>query len=237
MVGVPVPWNQIAARAGLELTQPQVVLLSRFLDLLIDANLRMNLTRITDRPQAELQHVADALTLLPFLPREPHALVEVGSGGGSPGIPLAIARPDVNVLLIEATKKKAAYLQATIAALGLSNITVSDQRAEDVGHGKFRGTFDVAVARAVGELAFLVEWCLPLVKKGGRLLAMKGPRVHEEMPAALAALKPLGGSPPVIHPVDLPGTENHLIVEIIKTGPTDRRLPRPASVARGKPLA
>ncbi len=229
-------WNQIAARAGVELSPQQIELLRRYLDLLADANSRMNLTRLTDRAQAELQHVADALTLLPFLPRDAHSLVEVGSGGGSPGIPLAIARPDVLVLLIEATKKKAAYLQSTVAALGLSNVTVSDQRAEDAGHGKYRGTFDVAVARAVGELVFITEWCLPLVKRGGRVLAMKGPRVREELPAVLAALKRLGGSTPVIHPVDLPGTENHLIVEIVKTGQTDSRLPRLASVARGKPL-
>lgn len=233
---VSILWNQIAGRAGLELSPSQIAALGRFLDLLADANSRMNLTRLTDRAQAELQHVADALALLPFLPREAHSLVEVGSGGGSPGIPLAIARPDVKVLLIEATKKKAAYLQSTVAALELGNVVVCDQRAEDAGHGKYRGAYDVAVARAVGELAFLAEWCLPLVKQGGKVLAMKGPRVNNEMPAALAALKRLGGSSPVIHPVDLPGTENHLIVEIVKTGMSDSRLPRRASVARGKPL-
>jgi len=211
--------------------------LGRFLDLLAAANQRMNLTRLTDRPQAELHHVADALTLLPFLPAQPHALVDVGSGGGVPGIPLAIVRPDVEILLVESTKKKAAYLRDTAAALQLPNVSISDQRAEDLGHSPARETFDIATARAVAPLAFLAEWCLPLVKKGGKLLAMKGPRVHDELPDTAAALKRLNAAPPVLHPVDLPGTEHHLIVEIIKQGRTDRRLPRPATAAKGRPLA
>src|SRR5438552_181295 len=97
-------WTDLAARADVALTQPQGELLSRYLDPLFAANARMNLTRITDRSAAEVQHVGDALTLLPHLPRQPHALVDVGTGGGVPGIPLAIVRPDARVTLIESTK-------------------------------------------------------------------------------------------------------------------------------------
>src|SRR5690554_1207516 len=106
--------------------------LDGYINLLLTANERMNLTRITDRSAAEVQHVGDALTLLPFLPVESHRLADVGSGGGVPGIVLAIVRPDSQVVLIESTKKKAAFLRDCAADLGLANVTVHDQRAEEV---------------------------------------------------------------------------------------------------------
>jgi 16S rRNA (guanine527-N7)-methyltransferase len=229
-------WNDLSARAGLALTAEQHDRLSRYLDLLLAANATMNLTRITDRAAAEVQHVGDSLTVLPFLPRGPHALADVGTGGGVPGIPLAIARPDARVVLIEATKKKAAFLRRAVAELGLANVEVREQRAEDVGHSDLREAMDVALARAVATLPWLVEWCLPLVRKGGRVLAMKGPKVAEELPAAEKALRLLHGGTPFVHPVDLPGAEHHVIVEIEKQGRTEPRYPRPATQAKGKPL-
>src|SRR5688500_15919869 len=159
----PPLWSALAARAGVTLTTAQHDLLARFLDLLLDANRTMNLTRIVDRASAEVQHVGDALTLLPFLPQVPLRLADVGSGGGVPGIPLAIARPDAQVLLIESTKKKAAFLRSAAAELKLENVSVSEWRAEDVGRSNSRETFDVAVARAVGALVWLVDSSLPLV--------------------------------------------------------------------------
>jgi 16S rRNA (guanine527-N7)-methyltransferase len=229
-------WFQLASNAGLTLTEEQAAKLSRYLDLLLAANEKMNLTRISDRAAAEIGHVGDALTLLPFLQPGPHRLVDVGSGGGVPGIPLAIARPDVTVMLVESTQKKAAFLKSATEELGLKNVSVSSWRAEDVGHSNSRETFDVAAARAVGAMVFLVEWCLPLVRKGGKLLAMKGERIAEELPAAKKAIKTLGGGDAVIHAVSLPGTNHHVIVEIPKIGKTSTRYPRPASTAKGKPL-
>src|SRR3954464_3310085 len=125
-------WNELASRAGLALSDEQHAGLARYLDLLLAANATMNLTRITDRAAAEVQHVGDSLTVLPFLPKEPHALADVGTGGGVPGIPLASVRPDVRVVLIEATKKKAAFLRQAVAELKLSNVAVREQRAEEV---------------------------------------------------------------------------------------------------------
>src|SRR3954471_1131759 len=229
-------WTDLAARAAVTLSPAQHDLLSRYLDLLAEANATMNLTRIVDRPTAEVQHVGDALTVLPHLPPGPHRLADVGSGGGGPGIPLAVARPDVQILLIESTKKKAAVLRRAVEALGLANVEVTEDRAEDVGLSDRRETFDVAVARAVATTNWLAEWCLPLVRKGGKVLAMKGPKVADELPAAGRAIKALNGGEPVVHPVDLPGTERHVIVEIPKIGRTDPRYPRPATRAKGKPL-
>jgi 16S rRNA (guanine527-N7)-methyltransferase len=231
-------WNRLASAAGLTLSDEQTAKLSQYLDLLLAANEKMNLTRIESREAAEIAHVADALTLLPFLPPGPHKLADVGSGGGVPGIPLAIARPDATVLLIESTQKKAIFLKDAAAQLGLANVSVSSRRAEDVGHSNSRETCDVVTARAVGAMVFLVEWCLPLVKKRGKLLAMKGPRIAEELPAAQKAIKLLGGGPAVVHAVtSLPDITGHVIVEVPKLSKTDPRYPRPATIAKGKPLA
>jgi 16S rRNA (guanine527-N7)-methyltransferase len=229
-------WNELAGRAGVVLSEGQQRQLSRYIDLLIEANRRMNLTRIADQGAAEVQHVGDALTVLPYLPKEAHRLVDVGSGGGVPGIPLAAARPDVSVVLVEATGKKAAFLAETAKALGLANVRVLNERAEAAGRGELREACDVAVARAVGALDFLVEWCLPLVKKGGRMLAMKGARIAEELPAAQRAIRLLGGGEAVVHPEVLPGAEHHVVVEIPKVGRTLEKYPRDPTVAKGKAI-
>jgi 16S rRNA (guanine527-N7)-methyltransferase len=229
-------WNSIAGRGGVALADAQRQALHGYLDLLLDANQRMNLTRIADRAAAEVQHVGDALTVLPFLPKDAHRLVDVGSGGGVPGIPLAIARPDARVTLLESTRKKANFLQDVVTKLNLSNVTVLGDRAESAARGSLREACDVAVARAVGAMDFLVEWCLPLLKKGGKMLAMKGARIAEELPAAQKAIRLLGGGEAIVHPVELPGTEHHVIVEILKVGKTDIRYPRDPTVAKGKAL-
>jgi 16S rRNA (guanine527-N7)-methyltransferase len=196
----------------------------------------LNLTRITNRAAAEVQHIADALTLLPYLPAGPITLADVGSGGGVPGIPLAIVRPDARILLIESTKKKTVFLRDAIQKLALTNVEVSDERAEDLARFDQRESFDIVTARAVGALAWLAEWCLPLAKKGGKVLAMKGARISEELPAAAKAIKLLGGGAPVVHPVALPGTEHHVIVEIPKIARTDQKYPRDPTRTRGNPL-
>jgi len=229
-------WHHLAGAAGLQLTDGQHAQLERFLDLLLQANEKMNLTRITERSAAEIGHVGDALTLLPFLPKGSHGLADVGSGGGVPGIPIAIVRPDAQVILIESTQKKAAFLGKTIESLGLRNVQLFIDRAEAVGQGPSRESFDVVTARAVGALDLLVEWCLPLVKKGGKLLAMKGAKVLEELSSADKIIPMLGGGSPQIHPVQLRGTEKPVIVEIPKIARTDPKYPRPPTVAKKKPL-
>jgi 16S rRNA (guanine527-N7)-methyltransferase len=229
-------WTDLCERAGIVFSEPQEALLNRYLDLLLDANQRMNLTRITDRSEAEVQHIGDSLTLLPYLPKEPHKLADVGSGGGVPGLPLAILRPDIFVTLIESTKKKAVFLRHTIESLALGNVTVLDSRAEDVGRGKLRETFDVAIVRAVATLDWLAEWCLPLVKKRGWVLAMKGQRAADELDLAKAAIKLMGGGPPIVHAVTLPGSEHRVIIQIPKVGKSHPSFPRAATDAKGKAI-
>jgi 16S rRNA (guanine527-N7)-methyltransferase len=233
----PPLWNELAGRAGIVLSDAQLAQLAKYLDLLSAANERMNLTRITDRAAAEVQHIGDALTVLPWLPKGSHLLADVGSGGGVPGLPLAIARPDAQVVLIESTKKKAVFLRQAASSLLLSNVTVLDDRVEDVGHTQDREKFDVAVVRAVATMDWLAEWCLPLLKTGGKMLAMKGQRITEELPVAAMAIRRLGGAPAAVHPVELPGSEHRVIVEIVKLKPSDAVFPRPATVAKGRPVS
>jgi 16S rRNA (guanine527-N7)-methyltransferase len=229
-------WAKLALAAGLKLSLQQDQQLARFIDLLLDANQRMNLTRIDTRASAETAHIGDALTVLPLLPPNAFRLADIGSGGGIPGIPIAIVMPDVSVTLVESTGKKAAFLAATADQLGLANVSVCAVRAEELARSEARGSFDVVIARAVAEMRLLVEWCLPLVKIRGNLLAMKGARISQELPAADRAIRLLGGGDAIVHPVTLPGTDHHVIVQIQKLQATPARFPRPNATMRAVPL-
>lgn len=207
-------WTELCARAQVELTAEAAGKLDGYLDLLLSVNEQMNLTRITDRPAAEVLHVGDSLTLLPLLPPGKQRLADIGTGGGLPGIPIAIVRPDIAVSLIDSTQKKAAFLERVAEELKLENVRVIAARSEQLrGH-----QYDVVVARALAAMDQLVRWCLPLVRPGGKLLAMKGPRGREELSAAEQSIRRYRGQPPVIHDARLPGRD-HLIIEILRRGP------------------
>jgi 16S rRNA (guanine527-N7)-methyltransferase len=140
------------------------------------------------------------------------------------------------VILIESTQKKASFLGKTIEALRLRNVQLFIDRAEFAAQGPARESFDVVTARAVGAMNLLVEWCLPLVKVGGKFLAMKGAKVIEELADADKIIPKLGGGLASIHRVQLPGTEHHVIVEVPKVSRSDAKYPRPPTIAKKKPL-
>jgi 16S rRNA (guanine527-N7)-methyltransferase len=204
-------WQRIATTAGLELTGRQLDQLGHYLDLLTAWNARVNLTRIVDRADAEVRHVADALTLLAFIGKanaaSPLRLADVGTGGGVPGVPLAIARPDVRVTLIDATKKKLDAIAAMAAELGLTNVTTRHARIESITE-----TFDVVTARAVADLDTLLGWCGPLLHRRGVLLAMKGPRAAEEIAAIDRKTRARWRID--VRPVDFDELAGHVVVEV-----------------------
>ena len=209
------------------LTDEQHQRLAKYLDLLLDGNQQMNLTRIVDRESAEVQHVGDALTLLKFIPVESRRIADVGSGGGVPGLPLAIAMPEVSSCSLNPPKKRRRSWIGRSRSWAVQRSRLrSARRGCRVGTRHFAETFDVAVARAVGTMNWLAEWCLPLVRKRGVLLAMKGPKAAEELPLAEHAIQFLGGSSPDVHPADLPGASQHVIVQIRKIGKTPANYPR-----------
>ena len=171
------------ASQGVVLDEGAVARLGDYLARLLAMNEQMNLTAIDDPVAACEKHVLDALTLVPLLAElGPGArLADIGSGGGLPGIPLAIARPDLRVTLVEATQKKAAFLTAVAEALGLSGVSVRPSRAEQLGAGELHGAFDAVSARAVGRLVSLVPLVAPFARPGGLLLLVKGQRAEEEL--------------------------------------------------------
>lgn len=230
-------WRSLAAAGGRTLSDTQVQTLELYLQLLARANTTMNLTRLVSPEQGRVLHVADALTLLREIPAGAKRLADVGSGGGVPGLVLAAALPDVQVTLIESTGKKAAFLRAAATEIGLENVTVLPVRAEAAGHSTLREQCDIVTARAVGAMVFLAEWCLPLAKVGGCVLAMKGPKLTEELPPARQAIRLLGGGEAEVIPVtDLPGADGHVICRVPKIKPTPNQFPRAAETAKGRPL-
>ena len=187
---------------------------------------------LVSRPADEL--IDDSLVLLDHL-GDPRALVDVGSGGGLPGLPLKIARPDLRVTLVEADQSKAAFLVKACAALGLDGVEVLARRAEDVGKDPlYRETFDVAVARALAPMPVLAELCLPLVRVGGRLLAQK--TESEDVRAAGRAIELLGGTlDRVVAAPSATRTQGSVVI-IDKVHATPPAYPRRPGMPSRKPL-
>lgn len=162
-----------------------------YLALLLETNRKFNLTAITDPADAWRKHIFDSLTLLPWIgATAAKRVIDLGSGGGLPGIPLAISMPGVQFVLVEATGKKATFLEQAVAELGLSNVRIINDRAETLGQDQdtHRRRYDVVTARAVGRLTVLVELAVPLLRVGGHLLAIKGSSATGEIKQAKRAM-------------------------------------------------
>lgn len=228
---------------GFEMPDEVLAKLEAYLDLILKANETTNLTAIRHREQAWSRLIVDSLTPLPGLPEDPPEtgevkLIDIGTGAGLPGIPLAIARPDIKVTLIEATGKKIVFLQSVIDALELSNTTAVQERAENVGQDSaHRGKYDVAVSRAVGPMPVVLEYSLPLLKIGGRMLAMKGPKAETELESSGDAILKLGGGEVEVFDAYPESFDNELvIVSVIKEDATPRDYPRLPGLPKKFPL-
>jgi 16S rRNA (guanine527-N7)-methyltransferase len=178
--------------------------------------------------------VEDSLVLVNHL-GDARSVVDVGSGGGLPGLPLKIARPDLHLTLVEADQAKAAFLVQACARLGFDDVDVVARRAEEVGHdARYRELFDVAVARAVAPMPVLAELCLPLVRVGGKLLAQKTDQ--EEVERARRAIELLGGSLESVAPAPSSARASGTVVVVAKIKATPPGYPRRAGVPSRKPL-
>ena len=230
----PDEFLKAAEAMGIEFDAADLQRLARYLELLLEANQRFNLTAITDPAQAWVRHILDSLTLVPLIAAaEARIILDVGSGGGLPGIPLAIVLPQVRFTLLEATGKKARFLQEAIATLGLSNAAVVNDRAEIVGqdHQHHREQYDIVMARAVGRLPVLLELTVPFAKVGGLVLAMKGEQAGSEIADAKQALHLLHA-----HVIDRRPTGTGVIVVIEKQRKTPRIYPRAPGDPKRVPL-
>jgi 16S rRNA (guanine527-N7)-methyltransferase len=186
---------------GLSFEPAEIERLGRFLAMLLEANRVANLTAIVHPEEAWERHILDSLTLLPLLAELPPGarVLDLGTGGGLPGVPLALCMPALSFTLVDATEKKTRIVRASVEALGLSNADVVAGRAEALGHvlgckvgnertGAFREAFDAVVSRAVGRLATLSELAVPFAKVGGLCLLIKGAKADEELAEAKGAL-------------------------------------------------
>lgn len=228
-----------ARELGLIIDSDQIIAFDFYFDALIDWNSRINLTSITEREQVIVKHFLDSLSIVPIL--QPLAsnirLIDIGTGAGFPGIPLKIALPDLRLTLLETTGKKVEFLKHIITRLPLRNAMAIQARAEDLAHQPdHREQYDVAVARAVANLATLAEYALPFVRVGGWFIAQKGVAVDEELTQAKRALVELGGRVREIVPVQLPGLEQRHLIVVEKVSATPAKYPRRAGIPERKPL-
>ncbi len=197
----PAGWVERVEALGVSFAPGEVERLGRYLALLLDANTRMNLTAIRDADEAWDRHVLDALTIVPVLADLPEApeIIDVGSGGGIPGLVLACVMPNARFTLLDATGKKCDFLRQAAATLGLDTVTVVQDRAERAGQdrgertgagrqGGHRARYDAVVSRAVGRAATLLELTVPLAKVGGLIVLTKGQKADEELAEARQTL-------------------------------------------------
>ncbi|MDQ3549622.1 MAG: 16S rRNA (guanine(527)-N(7))-methyltransferase RsmG [Chloroflexota bacterium] len=223
-----------ASRLGVTLDAEAVERFGHYRDLLLAANERFNLTRVTDPAEVEVKLFADSLSLIPYVLDNAHSLLDIGSGGGVPGLALAIARPDLSVTLLDATAKKVRFLEETADALGLENVFAIQGRAEELARDRrHRERYGVVTARAVARLVTLAELALPFLAIGGRAILPKGLAAAEELDEARYAIGLLGGRAQPLVETPIEGTT---LIVIDKRKPTPPAYPRTTGVPNKSPL-
>ncbi len=218
---------------GLILEEKQKKRFNDYYLLLKEYNEKFNLTAITDKRNVYVKHFIDSAVAVELLKGE--TLIDVGSGGGFPAIPLKIMNDDLNITLLEATDKKCEFLKTVARELGLNNVNVVCGRAEEFAkNADYREKFDICTARAVARLNVLSEYCMPFVKKGGIFVAYKGD-ADEEVKEAEKAIKTLGGMILTHDKYVLDGAKRALVI-VEKQKITDSKYPRSNARIRNKPL-
>lgn len=207
-------------------------------NLLLEWNEKINLTAITEPVDVLYKHFYDCILFFKATTPEKGArIIDVGTGAGFPGMVLKIVRPDIEVTLLDSLNKRLVFLNEVISELGLGGISTLHMRAEDAGKSALhREKYDIACARAVAALPALMEYCLPLVKRGGSFVAMKGANAEEEMSLSLNAVRLLGADKPTIICETLTGNEQRAFIIAKKISQTQTKYPRkPAEISK-KPL-
>ena len=223
---------------NLSLDDNQIKQLDLFYEMLVEKNKVMNLTAITEFEEVIVKHFADSLSIGKVMPNSIQSVCDLGTGAGFPGIPMAIAYPDIQFTLIDSLNKRIKFLQEVVDALGLNNVTLIHARAEEAGRNKlYREQFDLVVSRAVANISTLSEYCLPLVKLKGYFISFKSGDIKEEISLSGNAIKKLGGS--MEEPVyfSLPDTDiNRSFIIIDKIKSTPKTYPRKAGTPSKEPL-
>lgn len=224
--------KEIFKKYGIFLSEEQEEKFEKYYQILIEENEKFNITAITDKREVIIKHFVDSVYNVDKLTGK---LIDVGSGGGFPAIPLKIVNENLNVTLLEATGKKCEFLKKVIDNLGLQRVNVINGRAEELGRNlEHRESYDFCTARAVARLNSLCEYCMPFVKEGGSFLAFKGD-YEEELNEASNAIKTLGGKLKKVDTFEINGAKRGLIY-IEKITKTDSKYPRGRGKERKCPL-
>lgn len=226
--------EEVLERAGIAETAQKLEQLEAYRAGILEWNKKVNITKITDPEEFEIKHYLDAFSILEspeFVRAE--TVIDIRTGGGFPGVPLAIAAPEADFTLVDSTAKKLRIIDRLTAELGLRNVKTVHARAEDLARRpEHREQYDLCVTRAVANLNTLAEICLPFLCYGGALAAFKGSRAAEEVAAAGDAIYCLGGDIDRIEPVLPENGLSHHIIYILKEGETPDAYPR----GQGKPF-
>jgi 16S rRNA (guanine(527)-N(7))-methyltransferase RsmG len=234
------PMNKLAALAmpyGISLSTEMEKQFSQYCELLLRRNRESNLTAITTEEDVDSKHFLDSLLLLAAtaIPENVN-LLDVGTGAGFPAIPLKIARPDLNITLLDSLTKRIHFLQELSGILGQENLILHGRAEEYARMEEYRENYAMVTARAVANLRILLEYCLPFVRLGGVFLAMKGAAAGEELAQAAQSLALLGGEVEDNHAYNLPdGSTRHILV-IRKISQTPPKYPRKAAKITKSPL-
>ncbi|MDM7516700.1 16S rRNA (guanine(527)-N(7))-methyltransferase RsmG [Lentilactobacillus sp. TOM.63] len=227
---------------GIEVTDKQMSQFDAYFKLLVEVNEHVNLTTITERSAVYLKHFYDSITPAFFVSQiqtDPLTICDVGAGAGFPSIPLKILFPQLKVTIVDSLNKRINFLKTLIKTLGLDGVEFYHARAEEFGGKKspHRQSFDIVTARAVARMTVLSELCLPLVKKGGKLIAMKAAKAEDELTDAKAAIQLLGGQVSDDYEFTLPISDElrHIIV-INKINDTPKKYPRKPGTPNREPL-
>ncbi len=224
---------------NINMNNNQIDQLLQYYDILIEKNKVMNLTAITEYEEFIYKHFIDSLSLVRVCNlNNSMSIIDVGTGAGFPGIPLKIAYPNLNIVLLDSLNKRIQFLNEAIQELNLNNIEAVHGRAEDFGKNTlYREQYDICVSRAVANLSVLSEYCIPFIKKDGYFISYKSSNIQEELESSKKAIHVLGG---VIHKVDqfqLPGTDiERSLVMIKKVANTPKKYPRTSGKPSKEPI-
>ena len=229
--------KELLSKININIREKQIADFYKYMKLLIEWNEKINLTAITEQNEIILKHFVDCLTIQKYI-EDNKKIVDIGTGAGFPGIPLAIMNEKDNFVLVDSLNKRINFLNCVKNNLNLKNIEPIHSRAEDFCQNKlYREKFDIAVSRAVANLRVLAEYLLPSIKVGGKVICMKGSEIEDELNDAKFALKELGGIIKFIDEFCLPETDmkrNVIIIEKIKETP--KKYPRKAGMPVKQPL-